>query len=61
MYYGDSAQGTPTITATATSLVSVATQPETITAAPTHLVFSTAPVTGNAYTDANMGPITVTE
>ena len=29
--------------------------------APTKLVFTTQPVTGNAYTDANIGPITVTE
>ncbi len=60
VFYGDTATGTPTITAATTSFGS-ATQQETITAAPTKLVFTTAPVTGNAYTDANIGPITVTE
>jgi type II secretory pathway pseudopilin PulG len=63
IYYGDNAQGSPSISAVASGgLTATATpQTETITTAPGKLVFSTSPVTGNAYTDANIGPITVTE
>ena len=62
-YYGDSnSPGNPTITASVSGQPTwTATQMETITAAPTKLVFTTPPVTGPAYTDANLGPITVTE
>ena len=60
MYYGDTKQGAPTITVTP-SVFAAITQTETITATPAKLVFTTAPVMGNAYTDANIGPITVTE
>ena len=63
VYYGDNTQGSPIISAVASGgLTATATpQTETITTAPGKLVFSTSPVTGNAYTDANIGPITVTE
>ncbi len=61
-FYGDPTNGTPTITASVTGQPTwTATQTETITSAATKLVFTSAPVTGNAYTDANLGPITVTE
>ncbi len=66
MYYGDSGSSiptTPTITATTTSFGSDK-QTENINTAQGKLVFTTPttpPVTGNAYTDANIGPITVTE
>ena len=62
VYYGDSATGSPVISASASGGLTAATpQTETITTPPGKLVFTTSPVTGNAYTDANIGPITVTE
>ena len=62
VYYGDNTTGSPVISATASSGLTAATpQTELITTAPGKLVFTTSPVTGPAYTDANLGPITVTE
>ncbi len=61
-YYGDTNDGTPTITAAATGLSPSATQQETITAgAAAQLVFTTTPKTGTASTSATLGPITVQE
>ena len=58
-YYGDTNDGTPTITAATTGLTSD-TQQETITAGPaTQLNIISAPVAGLASTNANLGPLTV--
>ena len=59
VYYGDSAVGNPSITASSTSLTS-ATQKETITGGPTKLVL-TGPASGTASAGAAIGPFTVTE
>ena len=59
-YYGDPTVGTPTITASSSPLTP-ATQTETITVAPTKLVFTTGAVSGSAAANASLGPITVTE
>jgi hypothetical protein len=62
-FYGDTTVGTPTLTATGPtgSGLAAGTQKETVVAAPTKLVFTTAPVSGNAGTTATLGPITVQE
>ena len=59
-YYGDPNAGSPTLTAAASGLTS-GTQVETIALAPAKLVFTTIPVSGNASSSANLGPITVQE
>lgn len=61
-YYGDPTAGTPTLTGSGAGLTP-ATQTETITIAPTKLVFTTSPVTG-AHTSgpsATIGAITIQE
>ncbi len=60
-YYGDTKAGTPTITASATGLIS-ATQMETITTGPpAKLAFTSAAVSGAASSSDTLGPITVQE
>ncbi len=59
-YYGDTKSGSVTITVSGTSLTS-ASQVEQVVAAPTKLVFTTGPVSGNAGAAASLGPITVQE
>ena len=57
VYYGDTANGTPKITASVTGQPTwTATQTETITAGPSKLKFITAPATGPAYTSSIVGP-----
>ena len=59
-YYGDTTVGTPTITASSSPLTP-ASQIETITVAPDQARVHDGAVSGNAYKNASLGPITVTE